>query len=37
VPDGAEGRVDDGRLADGGGGGNGRHCENVVWGLGLGI
>ena len=28
VPDGAEGRVDDGRLADGGGGGNGRHFEN---------
>ena len=40
VPDGAEGRVDDGRLADGGGGGNGRHCENgglglVVIGLGF--
>lgn len=28
VPDGAEGGLDDGRLADGGGGGNGRHCEN---------
>ena len=30
VPDGAEGRVDDGRLADGGGGGNGRHGGGCV-------
>ena len=39
VPDGAEGRVDDSGLADGGGGGNGRHCEygelvSVVIGVG---
>ena len=37
VPDGAEGRVDDGRLVDGGGGRNGRHCEEILWGLGVGI
>lgn len=28
VPDVAERSIDDGRLADGGGGGNGRHCED---------
>lgn len=31
VPDIAEGSVDDGRLADGGGGGNGRHDEVDNW------
>jgi len=31
VPDIAEGSVDDGRLADGGGSGNGRHDEVDDW------
>jgi hypothetical protein len=43
VPDIAEGCVDDGRLADGGGSGDGRHCEWVqlvmcgCFGLGVGF
>lgn len=31
VPDIAEGCVDDGRLADRGGGGDSRHCEGFNW------